>query len=195
MSSREQFVECNQMSRGEARRAGSSLWDVRRDSPGNSLRLPSATRFRIAYEGPKSRIYAHGVCQDGFFVVTDRDWAGSYSTANEAVQAVRSHVTATNACLYVEFEVDREWISADELRYDPELSYPDCRIEQEALKITGRLLRERDPVKVKGMSRSEFDDYVERVLEKNPQLWESAREGLELVSKLEVRPMQRGRDR
>ncbi len=124
MSTLEDWLRCKDTPHAEFRASGGCTWPLQLNSPGFPLRIPNETRFRIRRDGPKSSWFVSGVCRDGRYEVLEGHAAGRYETASAAVNAVRSHVKASNAYLYIEFEVGRDWILADELRRSGHFGVP-----------------------------------------------------------------------
>jgi hypothetical protein len=135
MTEKSEWVRCRNVSRAELRRGGGCLWSVKPNSPGNSLKIPSGTAFRIRYEGPESHVYVKGTIEHAAFIVQGGHASGPYSSASAAVNAVRSHVGATNAYLYIEFLVGSTWRLADELRHDPVISIPFDPLEEKVVTV------------------------------------------------------------
>ncbi len=173
MTASTEYIRCKSLSRAVFRATGGCFWDVREGSPGNSLRLPAGTHFKIHLEGALSHQFASGICRDGKFVVLDP--SGEHPTANQAVAAVRSHITATNAYLYIDFKVGDRWTNADNLRYDPELSMSADPIEKIALESAERALRTHRAQDVRGLTTEEVRAWAGRLLDEKPAFWERAR--------------------
>lgn len=164
------------MSRAELRASGGCYWPVKPNSPGNSLKIPSGTAFRVKYEGPESHVYVSGVCEKATFHVTQGSASRSYPSASSAVNAIRSHVEQTNAYIYIEFMVDSAWRLADNLRYDAELSVPVDYIEERIMEDLREKVRKKHnkgaiklgPQEVEAKAGIAFDknpDYVARMRE------------------------------
>ena len=175
MPSRDDWLQSNRLSRAKFRETGGCFWDVQPNSPGNSLRIPEGTEFKIPLEGSLSHRFIDGVCEGGEFVVVNDPHAGRYASANEAVNAARSHIEATNAYLYIEFKVGSVYISANELRYDPQLSSPRNRAEEEAIKFAKSWFRKRHAREARSLSDHDLTIRAEQLLDEEPKLLERGR--------------------
>lgn len=169
MTDRAEWMQCKAMSRAELRASGGCYWAVRANSPGNSIKVPSGTLFRIKYEGPESHVYVSGICEQAMFHVTQGSAAGSYPSASAAVNSVRSHVEKTNAYLYVEFKLSSSWCLADELRYDPELSKPVDSVEEKILEALRKRVREKYNNDRRKLSPEEVEEKAEIAFDRNPE--------------------------
>ena len=177
MSSRETWTACKQMSRAQFRKSGGCLWFVRANSPGNHLCIPNETRFKIRMGGPNSREYTEGICRNGLYVVlSGTRKGGEYSSANKSVNEVRGEVTRTNAYLYIEFNVGNQWILADELRYDPELSVPVDPMVEEAMEFLRELVSEKLRPMGEIVTARKVEEMTEIVYDDNPQVIKGIRE-------------------
>lgn len=175
MTFQAEYVRCKVMTRAEFRQSGGCTWERQRDSPGLTLRIPSSTRFKIRRDGPRSHVVVSGICRDGSYEILEGDCAGqSLATANLAVSAVRSKVTASNAYLYVEFEVDGAFVLADQLRYDTNLGLRVDPVEEEALSIARPLVRAKLQQSHRDACAAAVEELAEIVLERNPKLLDRA---------------------
>ena len=178
MTARENWIRNKSLSRREFRHSGGCSWDRQPNSPGNSLRVPAGTRFRIAIGGPTSELYAYGNCSVGSFVIDEGPCTGRYDSANAAVVAARPHVESrsSNAYLYIEFEVDDRFIGANQLRYDPDLSIPFDPVEEEALDLAARCYRRDFPGDARELNLEQLREKAEEILAGMPKPRERARE-------------------
>lgn len=164
------------MSRAELRASGGCYWPVKPNSPGNSLKIPGGTAFRVKYEGPESHVYVGGKCENASFHVTQGSAFGSYPSASSAVNAIRSHVEQTNAYLYIEFMVDNAWRLADNLRYDDELSVVVDRVEERIMEELRNKVREKYNKGGTRLSAQEIEEKAEIAFDKNPDFVSKMRE-------------------
>lgn len=176
MCDRTEWMKCKAMSRAELRASGGCYWPVRPNSPGNNLKVPCGTPFRIKYEGPESHIYVNGICEQATFRVTQGSATGSHPSASAAVNSVRSHVEQTNAYLYIEFKIGSSWRLADELRYDPELSEPVDRVEERILEDLRKKVREKYNKDGRKLSPEEVEEKAETAFDMNPGYVKKLRE-------------------
>ena len=100
---------------------------------------------------------------------------GEFLSANQAVAAARPQVEASNAFLYVEFQVGNQWILADDLRNMPDLSLPRDEVEDIAFAKAKELVREKARSNKVEVSPAEVDAKAEQVLDSNESIWEYAR--------------------
>jgi len=157
------------MSRAELRASGGCYWAVRPNSPGNSLKIPSDTACRVKYEGPESHVYISGVCEKASFHVTQGSASGFYPSASSAVNAIRSHVEQTNAYLYIEFMIDKEWRLADDLRYDSELSIPVDQVEENIMEDLREKVRKKYNKDGAKLASEKVEEKAEIAFDKNPE--------------------------
>ncbi len=172
MTERTEWLRCREISRAELRSSGGCFWPAKTNSPGNSLKIPSGTEFRVKYEGPESHVFVNGTCEHATFNVKKGSASGSYSSASAAVNAVRSHVEATNAYLYIEFLVGTTWRLADDLRYDPAISIPLDPVEEKIYDGIREIIRK----KFKNMPLDEVYAKSEVLFDENPDYVEEVRE-------------------
>jgi hypothetical protein len=172
MSDRARWPECLRLSRKEFRESGGCLWRLVPKSPGGHIRVPSGTRFKIRISGPQRHDYASGTCRDGLWCV---DSLGEFLSANQAVAAARPQVEASNAFLYVEFQVGNKWILADDLRNMPDLSLLRDEVEDIAFAKAKEIIREKARAKEVELAPAEVDAKAEQVLDTNENIWEYAR--------------------
>jgi hypothetical protein len=166
MTKNSEWLRCKELSRAELRRSGGCLWSVKPNSPGNSLKIPSGTAFRVKYEGPESHVYVKGTIEQAAFNVQQSSASGSYSSASAAVNAVRSHVESTNAYLYIEFLVGSTWRLSDDLRYDPTISIPLDPVEEKVYESFREVVRK----KFRGIPLEEVYAKSEILFDENPDL-------------------------
>ncbi len=182
MSELSRWRECRLMSRAQFRASGGCLWAVQPNSPGMSIRIPNGTAFKIRTEGPTSRWkLVDGMCWEGHFVVTNGPSPGKYVSSNEAVAATRQQVEASNAYLYIEFQVGNESILADDLRHQEALCWSPSAAELEAMELLRDKVREAARKKGKHFSSAELEAHCERLLDSDPRWMEigkSRAEGL-----------------
>ena len=172
MSDRVHWQDCLKLSRRHFRESGGCLWRLVPKSPGGHIRVPPGSRFKIRLSGPQSRKYENGSCRDGLWCV---DGLGEFLSANQAVAAARPQVEASNAFLYVEFQVGNQWILADDLRNMPDLSLPRDEVEDIAFAKAKELVREKARSNKVEVSPAEVDAKAEQVLDSNESIWEYAR--------------------
>lgn len=173
MSTLSEWRKCLAMSRGEFRASGGCLWRIPPKSPGGHIRIPSGTQFKVRLSGPQRKDYANGMCQRGRWYLAS---GGEFLSANQAVASARPQVKASNAFLYVEFQVGDQWMLADELRQTFELSIARDEIEDIALAEARQLIRNRASQKRVVLSPEEIDQRAEALLDTNATIWELARE-------------------
>jgi hypothetical protein len=132
---------------------GACYWKARLEtSPvgSHSLCIPNKTLFKLALEGPQSNVLLSGMCEDGYFVLTDSPHARRrFDTANKLVKEIRNP-EATNAFLYMSFLVGAKWILADDFRLSPQFRLD--RTEELALDIS------LDRLKNTPAARQQFND-------------------------------------
>ena len=179
MTSREAWVFAKSQSRFQFRRSGGCFWDIQPNSPGNGLRIPAGTAFKIRLDGPASGRLIGGRCEQEMFVVSDHPKAAAYPSANAVVNAVRDQVKASNAYLYIEFQVGDEFVLADELRRDSDLSMPRDEVEEEALAIARDAILKKEPTKAAAMTAEELQVKAEEILDRNPHVLDTARKVVE----------------
>lgn len=168
VTSKVEWLRCKAISRAELRASGGCYWPVKPNSPGNSIKIPNGTAFRVKYEGPESHIYVNGVCEKASFHVTQGKASGFYPSASSAVNAIRSHVEQTNAYLYIEFMVDNIWRLADDLRYNAEFSVPVDYIEERIMEDLREKVREKCNKGGIKLGTQEVEAKAEIAFDKNP---------------------------
>ncbi len=161
------------LSRREFRESGGCLWRLVPKSPGGHIRVPEGTRFKIRISGPQRHDYSSGLCRDGLWCL---DGKGEFISANQAVAAVRPQVEASNAFLYVEFQVGSQWILADDLRNMPDLSLPRDEVEDIAFVRVKEIIRDKARRQKTKLTTEEVDAKAESALDTNEKVWEYARE-------------------
>jgi len=109
-------------------------------------------------------------------VVLDSPGSGEYRSVNEAVTAARPQVEASNAYLYMEFQVDTTWILADDLRQRENIGWNPSRAEEEAMRLARDAVRSAAKRKRKTLSVEEVESRAEEVLETHPQFMERGHE-------------------
>ena len=124
-------------------------------SPGHSIVLPNGTPFVILVEGPRSNVFCHGTCRDGYYVPTDGEFAGrKFASASAVVNTVRK--ISTNAFLYLEFAIDGDWILADDLRRSADFRSDEIEESalQEALGVVRRAYSRKKMEEVEAVKRA-----------------------------------------
>ena len=160
----------------EFRKTGGCTWQVKPNSPGNTLRIPNNTDFRIRFSGSDPYEFVYGICNDGAYRVTEGSARGEYPTASAAVNSVRRHIEQTNAYLYIEFKVGSYWKLADVLRYDERLSIPVDPLEEKAMELFREKIRKMAQDERAKLSPHEIEARAELAYVDNPKFVAKVRE-------------------